>query len=370
MSSNSKRDYYEILGVDKNASKEEIKRAYRKLALQYHPDRNKSPEAEEKFKEISEAYAVLSDDEKRRIYDMYGHEGLSGKYTHEDIFRGADFEDIFRDLGFGFGFDDIFERFFGFRTVQRPKGIDLNYNLEVELEDVAKGTYKDVEIYRRDVCPSCGGTGARAGSSPRLCPRCKGTGQEQHVRGYGFAKFYTITTCHECGGKGTIIDNPCRSCEGKGTVKVLKKFKVKIPAGAYDGFTLRLSREGEYNPETKLYGDLYITLRVKPHPFFIRDEDDIIYNAKISFPLAALGGEIEVPTLEGKTRVKIPSGSHGRTLLRLKGKGIPHLDGFGSGDEIIRISIEVPKKISRRGEELLRELWQEVKKDGERLSKS
>jgi len=359
--SSKKKDYYEILGVPRNATKEEIKRAYRKLALQYHPDRNKSPDAEEKFKEISEAYAVLSDDEKRRLYDMYGHEGLSGRYTSEDIFRGADFEDIFRD--FGFDFEDIFERFFGFKT--KPRGIDLNYSLEVTLEDVARGNYKDIEIYRRERCPTCGGSGGNL----KLCPRCNGTGQEQYSRSYGFTRFYTITTCSLCRGKGKYIDNPCRTCNGDGSIKVAKRFKVRIPPGAYDGFVLRISGEGDYNPESNLYGNLYITLQMKPHPIFIREGDDIIYNAKVSFPLAVLGGEIEVPTLDGKVKVKVPPGSQNKSTIRLKGKGIPHLDGYGNGDEIIKINVEIPKKVSRRAEELLKDLWYELREENEKLLK-
>ncbi|MCI4439284.1 molecular chaperone DnaJ [archaeon] len=359
----SKKDYYEILGVPRNATKEEIKRAFRQLALKYHPDRNKSPEAEEKFKEISEAYAVLSDDEKRRLYDMYGHEGISGRYTTEDIFRGADFEDLFKDLGFDFGFEDIFERFFGFKPGFERGGRDLSYDLEVTLEEVSTGIEKEIEFYKLEKCDVCGGTGAKPGTKPRTCPRCGGTGRERHVRTMGFARLYTETTCSLCHGKGYVVDSPCPKCGGSGVVRTTRRIKLKVPAGAYDGLTLRLKNEGDYDPDSRKYGNLYVVVHVKPHRLFIREEDNIIYDAKVSFPTVALGGEIEVPTLNGSAKLKIPPGTQHGTIFTLRGKGLPHLDSYGRGDELVRINIIVPKKLTKRQIELLREFEKESLKE-------
>ncbi|MEM2210650.1 MAG: molecular chaperone DnaJ [Nitrososphaerales archaeon] len=360
--SKPKRDYYEILGVPRNATKEEIKQAYRKLALQYHPDRNKSPDAEEKFKEISEAYAVLSDDEKRRQYDMYGHAGIDGRYTPEDIFRGVDFDEIFRDLGFGFGgFESIFDMFFGRgKSYSPPPGRDLRYDLEITLEDVVNGTIKEIQVPRTEVCKVCNGSGAEPGTGLKFCSKCNGTGQVQQVRTSGFARFVTITTCHVCKGRGQIIEHRCKVCKGSGVVEVNRKIQVRIPAGVDEGYTLRLKGEGDVSREGGPAGDLYIVIHIKPHPLFKRSDSDIIYEARISFPQAALGTEIRVPTLNGGAVLKIPPGTQSGTIFRLKGKGIPKLNGFGRGDELVKVIVETPTKLTERQKQLLREFMKEM----------
>lgn len=357
----AKRDYYEILGVPRNATKEEIKNAYRRLALKYHPDRNKSPDAEEKFKEISEAYAVLSDDEKRRQYDLYGHAGIDSKYTPEDIFRGVDFEEIFRDIGFGFGgFESLFETLFGRRTYGPPKGEDVRYDLEITLEEAARGAVKEVVVPRSEPCRVCGGSGVEPGSNPRTCPRCGGSGQVQQSRVSGFTRFVTITTCTTCGGRGVIIDHPCKACRGSGRVEVGRRIQVKIPPGVDEGFVVRLRGEGEASPAGGPPGDLYIVIHIKPHPLFTRQGDDIIYEAKVSFPKAALGGEIKVPTLDGSVTLKIPPGTQSGAIFRLKGRGVKRVDGWGRGDQLVRVTIQTPTRLSERAKHLLKELAREL----------
>ncbi len=359
-----KRDYYEILGVPRNASKEEIKAAYRRLAMQYHPDRNKSPDAAEKFKEISEAYAVLSDDEKRRQYDMFGHAGLEGRYTPEDIFRGVDFEDVFKDL-FSFSeFDRIFDIFFGGRRPRAreeyyEKGEDLVYNLEITLEQAASGLKTVIEVPKTEVCNVCHGSRTKPGTTPKNCPRCQGTGRIQITRTSGFAQYVQIFTCDLCGGEGKIIDNPCPECKGTGKVRRLKKIRIKIPPGVDTGHRLRIPGEGEPSMGKGPPGDLYVVIHVKPHPVFIRDGNDIIYKAPIAFTWATLGAEIEVPTLDGKTKLRIPPGTQNGTVFRLKGKGLPRLHGFGKGDELVKVMVEVPKNLTERQKKLLLEFAKE-----------
>jgi len=368
-----KRDYYEVLGVSRDASKEAIKRAYRRLALKYHPDRNKSPDAAEKFKEISEAYAVLSDDEKRMRYDRFGHAGISGRYTWDEIFRGTDFDEIFKDLGFGAGgFDRIFDMFFGSRVRQRygsqrygpQRGMDLQHNLQVTLEEAAFGHEAKINIPRTEVCPFCNGTGAKQGTTPRKCPKCNGTGEIRYTSTFGFTHFTEIRTCDSCHGKGTIIDHPCEHCRGTGRVKRARKIMVKIPPGIDSGYSLRLRGEGEPGVHGGPPGDLYVTVYVKPHNVFERDGDDIICEAKIGFSQAALGAEIGVPTLDSKARLKIPPGTQSGAMLRLRRKGMPHLNGFGRGDELVRVIVETPIHLTRRQKELLAELAKEMGEKG------
>ncbi|MEM3383696.1 MAG: molecular chaperone DnaJ [Nitrososphaerales archaeon] len=357
----NKKDYYEVLGVPRNATQEEIKNAYRKLALQYHPDRNKSPDAEEKFKEISEAYAVLSDEEKRRQYDMFGHAGIDGRYTREDIFRGVDFDEIFRDLGFSFGgFDSIFDWFFGRHEHEPEKGYDLRYDLEISLEEAFKGVKTEIEIPRNEKCEVCKGTGARPGTEPKICPKCHGTGQIQYTRTSGFARFVQITTCDRCNGKKTIIENPCKVCHGSGIVKRYRKIRIEVPPGVDTGYSLRLRGEGEVNIKGGKPGDLYVVINVKPHKLFKRDGDDIFYDAYIGFTQAALGSEIEVPTIDGIARLKIPPGTQSGTVFRLKGKGMPRVRGFGRGDELVRVIVRIPTNLTDRQRKLLLELAKEL----------
>ena len=364
-----KRDYYEVLGVQRNASKDEIKDAYRKLALQYHPDRNKAPDAEEKFKEISEAYAVLSDDEKRQQYDMLGHAGFDQRYTTEDIFRGADFDSIFRDLGFGFG--DILRRFFGGGFgggfggfgERINRGQDLVYDLEITLEEAARGAEKEIEVPRTEKCEVCNGSGAAPGTSPRTCPRCNGAGKIQHMRKSSFAMYVQVTPCSTCRGKGTIIDSPCRNCRGTGLVKRRRRISVKVPVGIDEGYQLRLRGEGEMAPNGGEPGDLYVLVHILPNELFIREGDDLLYVLMIGYPQAALGAEVSVPTLEGPVTVKIHPGTQPGEVIRLKGKGMPRFRGYGKGDLLVRVGISVPEKLTSQQRALLEQLAKELNQD-------
>jgi molecular chaperone DnaJ len=268
VSSPSARDFYDVLGVQKDASKDDIKAAYRRLALQFHPDRNKSPEAEDKFKEISEAFAVLSDDDKRKQYDTYGKEGVYQKYGQEDIYRGADFQDVFRDMGFGYGggFEEILGAFFGAgagRGVGRARrGGDLTLHLQIGLEDAVDDVTKEIEIPRTELCSTCRGSGASPGTTPRKCPQCGGTGQLQRVQNAGFARFIRVETCGKCRGTGNIIDSPCKECKGSGRVRRLRKIRIQVPAGVDDGHTLRLRGEGEAGEAGTPPGDLYVVVNI------------------------------------------------------------------------------------------------------------
>ncbi len=357
----NKRDYYEVLGVSRNASKDEIKASYRKLALQYHPDRNKSKDAEEKFKEISEAYAILSDGEKRTQYDQFGHAGIGARYTQEDIFRGADFDELFRGMGFG-GFESIFDTFFGGfggRARGPPRGQDLRFDAEITLEQAAKGVTLQVEVPRTRLCETCGGSGAQRGTSPKTCSTCQGRGQVQHIQSTGFARMVRIETCSKCRGRGTIIDNPCKTCRGSGATTKSGRIDVRIPAGVDEGYRLRLREQGDVSLEGGRPGDLYVVIHVKPNPEFERDDDDIIHRVEITFPQAALGTEIDIPTIEGTARLKIPPATQNGTVFKLKGKGMPRLDGYGRGDELVRVGVKVPNKLTTKQKQLIQELAKE-----------
>lgn len=359
----TKRDYYEILGVSKNASLQEIKKAYRKLALQFHPDRveaSKKKEAEEKFKEISEAYAVLSDPEKRKLYDTYGHAGIDARFTEQDIFKGADFSSIFEEFGFGSIFEDFFSDlgfdFFGrgggFRTStrsQRRRVRDVEVSIQLSLEDITQELEKDISFEREELCSQCQGTGAKSNSNRITCPVCKGRGVI-----YTSAGFVRLgQTCMECKGEGRIISQPCSKCKGSGSVRVVKTLRIKIPAGLPDGSSLRIRGEGEQGLNRQ--GDLYVKVRIKPHPLFKRDSQNIIYETSISMVQAVLGGEIEVPTLEGKVKINVPSGTQPNTVLRLKGKGLPSIHSQKRGDQLIRVNVEIPRRLSAREKALLEE---------------
>ncbi len=342
----AKRDYYEILSVPRNASDEEIKRAYRKMALKCHPDRNPGDkDAEEKFKEAAEAYEVLRDPKKREIYNFYGHEGLKG--TGFTGFRG--FDDIFSS------FSDIFEEFFGFspRSSRRgaSSGADLRYDLKISLYDAAFGKETEIEILKRGRCEHCNGTGAQPGSTPQACPHCYGRGQINRSHG-----FFTIsTTCSYCHGEGMVITNPCKACGGGGLAKRRKKVYLRIPPGVDSGSRLRLSGEGEEGEFGGPPGDLYVIIHVEPHEFFEREGDDIICRVPISFAMAAFGGGVDVSTLDGAKKIQIPRGTQPGEIFRLKGEGIPHLNGRGRGDQIIQVVVQIPKKLTKQQEELLRE---------------
>jgi len=344
----TKRDYYEILGVDGNASEDEIKKSYRKLAMKYHPDKNHGDkEAEGKFKEAAEAYEVLRDREKREIYDRYGHEGLNGTG-----FRGfSGFEDIFSSFG------DIFEDVFGFsngrkrsRTAVRP-GADLRYDLTISLIDAAFGTSTDIEVEKYEKCWNCGGTGATPGTTPEICPHCGGRGQVTQSSGF----FSISTTCPQCRGEGKIVKNPCKLCMGTGRAKTKKTVHLKIPAGVETGSRLRLRGEGEEGEFGGPRGDLYVFIHVETHDFFERNGDDILCQVPISITQAVLGANIEVPTMEGTQKIKIPRGTQNGKLFRLKGKGVSHLRGFGRGDQIVQVMVKIPTKLNKKQEKLLEE---------------
>lgn len=356
----AKRDYYEVLGVSKSDSADTIKSQYRKLALKFHPDRNKSPEATEHFKEISEAYAVLSDPEKRKIYDQYGHAGLEGRYSTEDIFQGSrvNFEDIFSNFGFG-GFDSIFESLFGRGGgfgFTRQKGQDILYEADITLDDVFSGKKLEIDVKKNIDCPNCDGSGCAPGTSPQTCPNCRGQGQIRITRNMGFSTFVTVQPCTKCNGEGKFIPKPCSNCKGTGMTKGVKHLSFDIPPGIDNGDYV-ISGEGESIPGGT-NGDLIVRIRVKPHPFFKRDGADIFYDAKISFVDACLGKTIEVPTLEKTEKVKIENGTQPNSIIKLKGKGLPHADSRGRGDQYVRLVVEIPTKLTKQQKELLQKFAQ------------
>ncbi|MBI5223745.1 molecular chaperone DnaJ [Candidatus Micrarchaeota archaeon] len=363
----SKRDYYEILGVQKNASPDEIKSAYRKLALKYHPDKNKEAGAEERFKEFSEAYAVLSDPDKRSKYDQYGHAGFDQMYSQEDIFRGANFsgfEDLFgEDSPFG----DVFGSLFGSQfssgrssgSRRSGKGANLQTEIDISLEDAAKGLKKDFSFHRTKACSRCKGSGGEPGSSRTSCPTCKGRGQVQQNRRAGPMSFYTVTTCPKCHGEGSSLEKPCQSCSGSGKTSEMEHVKINIPPGIEDGMRIRLDGLGEFGRGGP--GDLYVFIRVGENDSFVRDGDDIRVEASIPFTVAALGGEIEVKTIWGNTKLQIPSGTASHTVFRLRGQGMPILQTTNKGDQLVRVIVEVPKRLTSRQKELLREFEKEEK---------
>ena len=358
----TKRDYYEILGVQKGASADEIKRSYRNLALKYHPDRvtvDKKKEAEDRFKEISEAYAVLSDPQKRSQYDRFGHAGIDSRYSAEDIFKGADFSTIFEDLGFGGSiFEDIFDGFgmFGGGFSQRRRGgpthgRSLEFEIGISFKEAAFGTKKTLTVPRNEMCQVCKGEGTAPGTGKTTCPSCKGKGQILQSTGF----FSIRQTCPNCRGEGKIIKKPCSRCSGTGMNRETKRIEVSIPAGVDTGSRLRVQGEGEAGLNGGPRGDLFIYLRVKDHPIFERHGYDIICEVPISFPLAALGGEIDVPTLNGRVVMKIPEGVQSGRIFRLAGKGIKRLRGYGTGDELVKIIVETPSRLNLEQKRILKE---------------
>ncbi len=350
----TKRDYYEVLGLAKNATSDQIKQSYRKLAMQYHPDRNKDAGATEKFKEISEAYAVLSDETKRKQYDQYGHAGFDNMYSEEDIFRNADFggfEDIFRNFGF-----DPFGSGFGGRR-QGDYGANLETEVRITLEEAAKGVKKEIHYNRSRACDRCKGEGSEPGSSRTKCSSCNGRGQVQQARRAGPMSFYTVTTCGKCRGEGVKIEKPCRNCGGSGKTSSNEHIKIDIPHGIDDDMRLRLDNLGEYGRDGP--GDLFVRVHVAEHKKFHREGDDLYIEIPLSFAKAAIGGKIEVPTLFGSDMLSIPPGTKSHTAFRLRGEGIPHIQRSGKGDEIVRVIIDVPKNLSKKQKELLEEFEKE-----------
>jgi molecular chaperone DnaJ len=345
----SKRDYYEVLGVPKNANEAELKKAYRKLARQYHPDVNpNNSEAEANFKEVNEAFEVLSSTEKRAQYDQFGHAGAGGGGFDAGGFGGG--------ANFG-GFGDLFDMFFGGGMGSQPrgpqKGSDLRYDMEISFEESAFGLETELEIPRTEECSTCQGTGAAPGTHPATCPKCRGTGQIQVQQNTAFGRFVNVRPCDRCDGQGKIVETPCKDCKGQGRMRKYRKIKVKIPAGVDNGSRLRVAGEGEAGTRGGPPGDLYVYLHVKPHPIFERHGNDVVYEYPIGIVQAALGAEIQVPTLDGKVELRIPEGTQSGTSFRIKGKGIPHLRGSGRGDQHVRVKVVTPKKLTDRQRELL-----------------
>lgn len=370
----AKRDYYEVLGAPRGASEADIKRAYRRLAKKYHPDLNKDDpkEAEEKFKELSEAYEVLMDSDKRALYDRYGHEGVQrtfagggfdwSDFTHftdlEDIFSNSFFRDFFGGFARPYG-GSLFEEFFrqsGVRGYEVPtRGHDLRVDLEIDLQEVAQGAKREVEIPRTVGCDECGGSGASGGEMSR-CPHCNGTGQRREVHRRGYSQMVTITTCPRCGGRGEWPAKPCEACGGKGTSVETSRVSVTIPKGAYEGLTLRASGKGEAGRNGAPSGDLYVVLHMAEDKRFERNGDDLLVEVPITLSGALLGGEVAVPTLSGNTTLHIPPGTQSHTIHRLKGKGLPNLDTGKMGDLIARLVVRLPSKLSREQRRLVEQL--------------
>jgi molecular chaperone DnaJ len=355
----SKRDYYEVLGIEHTASEQEMKSAYRKLALRYHPDRNPgNKDAEDKFKEAAEAYAVLADPEKRVAYDRYGHAGVgstAGGGFDPTIF--ADFSDIFGGFGDLFGFGDILGG--GRRRGGPQRGPDLRYDLEIGFEESASGTETMIQIPRQESCESCAGSGAATGTSPATCPMCHGRGQRRYQQGF----FTVAQTCPQCGGAGRVIVKPCQTCHGSGHTTRERKLTVKIPAGIASGQRLRLYAEGEAGHAGGPAGDLYVFVQVQDHAFFHREGDDLYCQIPVSFPTLALGGKIQVPTLNGREEVKIPEGSESGTVFRLRGKGMPNVSGRGRGDLHVVVQVKTPKKLTRDQRKALEQLASALPED-------
>ena len=358
-------DYYDALGVNKDASQKEIKRAFRKLAFKYHPDRSKIPNAEEKFKEASEAYAVLSDPKKRRQYDASGLEGIKKQYKQEDIYNRENFQDIFSE--FGFNGNDLFNRIFGggfnFNQGQRElrPGRNLDAQLEITLEQAAFGTKLEITLPRMKKCTRCGGLGVEPGSSLVTCPKCQGSGRiAQRIRSNSdFGQI--VVSCDLCKGRREVAQKKCKTCGGNGLEESKARLEVKVPAGIDDGDRLVLRGQGEYGPYDGPTGDLYVTIRVKPHPYLNRKGLDLLYEANVNFAQATLGAEIEVPTLSSKTLVKMPPGTQSGTVLRLRGEGIK--SRFGRGDELVNVNVRTPEKLTPKERKLIQELSKEFAAD-------
>ncbi len=364
-SGNKKRDYYEVLGIPRTASKAEIRSAYRKLALKYHPDRNKEPNASEKFKEISEAYAILSDEEKRRQYDQFGHAGVTGRWSAEDIFGGINFEDILRSFGLGGGlggFGSIFDFFMGGRNrraTRQSTAIDLRYDLEITLKEAATGLEKKITLNRDEQCPNCNGSGAEPGTPLNTCTRCGGRGELRQVQQTMFGQIIRVANCPTCNGRGQIAETRCTQCKGKRTVRQKRELRVQIPPGVESGSMLRLKEQGA-SGDGGQPGDLYVVVHIKPDKTFQRVGDDVLIELPITITQAALGTEIEVPTLTSRAKLKIPAGTQPDTVLRLKGQGMPRVRWRGNGDQLIQIKVTVPKKLKPHQRELLEQLSKEL----------
>lgn len=352
-----KRDYYEVLGVDKNADEKEIKKAYRKLAMKYHPDVSEEEGSEEKFKEISEAYAVLSDDEKRQRYDQFGHAGMDG-FTAEDFYQNVNFEDIFQ----GFDIGNIFD-LFGFGGGSRSRGrtgpqrgSDIYTDIHITLEEAFTGCEKEIKVTRSEICPTCNGTKSKPGSDPKTCPTCNGTGQIKEVSNTFLGQMVNVRPCRECGGTGKIITDPCEKCRGKGSIRKTKTIKLEIPKGVDEGNHLRVSGEGNCGEAPNLEGDLIVSVHIKQDKRFEREGDHLYYEQQISFPQAALGDIISIPTIEGKeVEFKISPGTQSGTVFKLRGQGMNSVRHSSRGNLYVNVTVVVPKKLNSKQKKLLKD---------------
>ena len=346
----SKRDYYEVLGIDKDASKEEIKKAYRKLARKYHPDVNKETDAEDKFKEVKEAYEVLRDDQKRAQYDQFGHAGAEQGFGGFGGFGGA------QDFG---GFGDIFDMFFGGGARRDPnapqQGSDVQYSVTLDFEEAIFGKEMDITIPREENCETCHGSGAKPGTKPETCSHCHGSGQLNQEQNTPFGRVVNRRVCHYCNGTGNIIKDKCSTCSGSGRVQKNKSIHINIPAGIDEGQQIRVPGKGEAGVNGGPHGDLFVLVRVKPHDFYVREGDNVYCEVPLTFAQAALGDEVEVPTVHGKVKLKIPAGIQTGKTFRLRGKGAPNVRGRGQGDQHVTVRIVTPTKLTDRQKELLRE---------------
>jgi molecular chaperone DnaJ len=347
----AKRDYYEVLGVDRSASEDDIKKAYRRLARQYHPDVNKAPDAESRFKEINEAYEVLCDAEKRAQYDRFGHAGMSGN-GFSDFSGFGGLGEIFEDLFAGFGMGSAARQ-----SRRGPRrGSDLRYDLHLTFEEAVFGCEKQIEVPRSETCPRCNGSGSEPGTRPATCPQCKGSGEVRHMQQSLLGSFVTVSTCPRCQGEGKIITTPCSECHGERHVRRTRTVSVTIPKGVDDGTQIRLAGEGEAGEYGGPPGNLYIVISVQPHPYFVRRENELFYELPLNIAQAALGAEIKVPTLEGEEKLSIPAGTQTGDIFRLRGRGVPYLRRNGRGDLVISARVVTPTKLDERQRELLRQL--------------
>jgi molecular chaperone DnaJ len=352
-----KRDYYDTLGVQRNASTEEIKRAYRKLAMQYHPDRNKSDDAAAKFKEINEAYEVLHDGEKRQMYDRFGHAGLRGNGGASDMGGFGGFSDIFEDLFGGFGRSNAQQR----RAPRR--GADLRYLLTIDFKEAVFGVEKEIELTRSDTCAVCQGSGAEPGTQPKRCPQCNGTGEVRRMQQTILGAMVNVTTCDRCNGEGEIVQTPCHECHGYKVVQSTHKMTVQVPAGVDEGTQIRLAGQGEPGINGGPAGNLYVQLKVKPHKHFQRQDNDILLDVKINFAQAALGDEITVPTLEDDVTLKIPAGTQTGKTFTLADKGVPFLRRAGRGDQLVTVHVMTPENLTEEQRKLLKQLAKTLGKE-------